>query len=302
MKGLRILVFTIVMVFGFSITSLYAEEGKKVDGKTVHEVPTEKGAALAHTVQPTTSPVSGSASIGVFNKYIFRGYEINSHSFVVQPSVSVSYKGFSAALWSNIDSNVNGTQSVTNANYLSNTGKKDLNETDFTLSYTYVIDKLSLTGGYIYYGTDYTAETDEVFVTIAYDTLLKPTLSAYRDINEYGGTYFNLSIAHSFPVYKEITLDLGASAGYFAGSDQYWKTYEASTGAYTGKKYSAFHDGMLKAGFTIPIAKNVSVQPLVQYWFPLSTSAKKSVSGNSYNPNGKLDETLVTGINLTLSF
>lgn len=300
MKGVRILV--LIMLVMFSASSLYAEEPKKVDGKTVHEVPTEKGAALAHTVQPATSPVSGSASIGVFNRYIFRGYELSNSSFVVQPAISVSYRGFSATLWSNIDSNINGTQSVTNANYLSNTGKKDLNETDFTLSYTYVIDKLSLTGGYVYYGTDYTAETDEVFVTIAYDTLLKPTLSAYRDINEYGGTYFNLSIAHSFPVYKEITLDLGASAGYFAGSDNYWKTYQSSTAAYTGKKYSAFHDGMVKAGFTIPIAKNVSVQPLAQYWFPLSSKAKKSVSGNSYNPNGKLDETLVTGINLTLSF
>lgn len=292
----------LIMLLMFSASSLYAEEPKEVDGKTVHEVPTEKGVTLAHTVQPATSPVSGSASISVFNKYIFRGYEINSHSVVVQPAATVSYKGFSAALWSNIDSNVNGTQSVTNTNYLSNQGKKDLNETDLTLSYTHVIGKLSLTGGYIYYGTDYTAETEEVFVTLAYDTLLKPTLSVYRDINEYGGTYFNLSIAHSFPVYKEITLDLGASAGYFAGSDDYWKTYESSTGSYTGKKYSGFHDGMLKAGFTIPIAKNVSVQPLVQYWFPLSNDAKKSVSGNSYNPNGKLDETLVTGVTLTLSF
>lgn len=300
MRRLRGLV--LIMLLMFSASSLYAEEPKKVDGKTVHEVPTEKGVTLAHTVQPATSPVSGSASIGVFNKYIFRGYEINSHSVVVQPAATVSYKGFSAALWSNIDSNVNGTQSVTNTNYLSNQGKKDLNETDLTLSYTHVIDKLSLTGGYIYYGTDYTAETEEVFVTLTYDTLLKPTLSVYRDINEYGGTYFNLSIAHSFPVYKEITLDLGASAGYFAGSDDYWKTYESSTRAYTGKKYSGLHDGMLKAGFTIPIAKNVSVQPLVQYWFPLSSDAKKSVSGNSYNPNGKLDETLVTGVNLTLSF
>ena len=196
---------------------------------------------------------------------------------------------------------MHGTQSVSNANYLANTGK-NLNETDFTLSYTYAIDKLSLTGGYIYYGTDYTAETEEVFVTIAYDTLLKPTFSVYRDINEYGGTYFNLSIAHSFPVYKEITLDLGASAGYFAGSDDYWKTYNSSTGTYTGEKYEALHDGMLKAGFTIPVAKNISIQPVAQYWFPLSSDAKKSVDGNSFNPNGKLDETLVTGINLTLSF
>jgi len=199
MKGLRVLVLTAALMF--SVGSLYAEEKKE-----------------------ETSPVSGSASVAVLNRYIFRGYEINSHSFVVQPSLSVSYKGFSATLWSKIDSNVNGTQSVTNANYLSNQGKKDLNETDLILSYTCVIDKLSLTGGYIYYGTDYTAETDEVFVTIAYDTLLKPTLSVYRDINEYGGTYFNLSIAHSVPLYKDITLDLGASAGYFAGDDNYWNT------------------------------------------------------------------------------
>ena len=299
MKRLRILV--LVMVVMFSATGLYAEEVKKVDGKEVHEVEA-KGTPLVHTVKPEASPVSGSASIGVFNKYIFRGYELSSHSLVVQPSVSVSYKGFSASLWSNIDSNVNGTQSVTNANYLSNQGKKDLNETDLTLSYTYVMDKLSLTGGYIYYGTDYTAETDEVFVTISYDTLLKPTLSVYRDINEYGGTYFNLSIAHSVPVYKDMTLDLGASAGYFSGSDDYWKTYDASTAAYTGKKYSGFHDGMVKAGLTIPVAKNVSVQPLVPYWFPLSSDAKKSVSGNSFNPNGKLDNNVVTGVNLTLSF
>ena len=104
----------------------------------------KKGATLAHTVKPETSPVSGSATVGVFNRYIFRGYELSNSSFVVQPAISVSYRGFSATLWSNIDSNVNGTQSVTNANYLSNTGKKDINETDFTLSYTHVIDSLAL--------------------------------------------------------------------------------------------------------------------------------------------------------------
>jgi len=300
MKKLKVLVLLAVMMF--SVSGLYAEEPKKVDDKKVHEVEA-KGTPLVHTVTPEASPVSGSASVGIFNKYVFRGYELSSHSFVVQPAISVSYKGFSASLWSNIDSNVNGTQSLTNATYLaSTTGKKDMNETDLTLSYTYVIDKLSLTGGYIYYGTDYTPETEEVFLTVAYDMLLKPTLSVYRDINEYGGTYFNLAISHSLPVYKDITLDLGASAGYFAGSDEYWKTYNSTAAAYTGKKYSAFHDGMLKAGLTIPIAKNVSVQLLVQYWFPLSSDAKKSVSGNSFNPNGKLDDTLVTGVNLTLTF
>jgi hypothetical protein len=110
MKGLKILVLAMVLVVGFLTAGAYAEE-KKVDGKTVHEVPTEKGATLAHTVQPETSPVSGSASIAVLNRYIFRGYEISSHSAVIQPALSVSYKGFSATLWGNIDSDERETQS-----------------------------------------------------------------------------------------------------------------------------------------------------------------------------------------------
>ncbi len=294
MKGLKVLILVIALMFPAS--GLYAEEKKET-----HEVATEKGATLVHTVQPSTSPVSGSASVAVLNRYIFRGYEISSHSVVVQPSLSVSYKGFSATLWSNIDSNERATQSFVP----DKAGHKSFNETDLTLSYTYVVDKLSLTAGYIYYGLKYNTppgDTEELFVSASYDTLLKPTLSIYRDITSYPGTYFNLSLSHSIPVYKDITLDLGASAGYFVGSDDYWKTYERSTGDYTGKKYSAFHDGMVKAGFTIPIAKNLSVQPVAQYWFPLSSKAKKTVDGNSYNHNGKLDDTFVTGINLTFSF
>ncbi|MEW6115398.1 MAG: TorF family putative porin [Nitrospirota bacterium] len=298
MRNIRSLIAVMALVLAILVTGLYAEEVKKVDGKEVHEVGTEKGATLAHTVEPATAPVSGSASVGIFNRYIFRGYELSNKSIVIQPALSVSYKGFSATLWSTIDSDEHATQSFAP----DRPGQKSFNETDLTLSCTYVLGKLSLTGGYIYYGTKYADETEELFVTASYDMLLKPTLSVYRDINEYPGTYINLAIAHSLPVYKEITLDLGASAGYFVGDGSYWKTFESSTGDYTGKKYSAFHDGMVKAGLTIPVAKNISVQPTVQYWFPLSSKAKKTVDGNSYNRNGKLDETFVYGLAATLSF
>ncbi|MEW6601363.1 MAG: hypothetical protein AB1499_10380, partial [Nitrospirota bacterium] len=192
---------------------------------------------------------SGSASVGVFNKYIFRGYELSAGSAVIQPSVGVSYNGFSASFWGNIDSEENPTQ-----NFVPDRAdERSFNETDLTLSYTYEIDKLSLTGGYIYYGTKYATETEELFFTVGYDTLLAPTLTVYRDITEYAGTYVNLAVSHSLPIVKEITLDLGASAGYFAGDNKYWKTYERSTGDYTGDEYRAFHDGMIKAGLTIPI-------------------------------------------------
>ncbi|MBI5409125.1 MAG: hypothetical protein HZA14_07150 [Nitrospirae bacterium] len=289
-KGLTVVVLT-VLTLVFS-TGAFAEQAK---GKETHEVEAQKEVLLVHAEKP---PVSGSVGLGVFNKYVFRGYELSADSMVIQPYASVSYKYFSASFWGNIDSVENPTQSFVP----DKADEKSFNESDLTLSYTFVIDKLSMTAGYIYYGTKYALETEELFLTLSYDTLLKPTLSVYRDITEYPGTYVNLSVAHSLPLIKDITLDLGASAGYFRGVDDYWKTFESSTGDYTGDKYKALHDGMVKAGLTIPVAKNVSVQPVAQYWFPLSSKAKKTVDGSSFNFNGKLDDTLVAGVNMTLSF
>ncbi len=80
------------------------------------------------------------------------------------------------------------------------------------------------------------------------------------------------------------------------------KTYERSTGDYTGKKYNAFHDGKLQVGLTYPIQKNITLQPTIQYWFPLSSKARRTIDGNSYNPNGHLDNTFVAGVNFTLSW
>lgn len=272
MKGFKYLVAVLLVLLSFSVVK--AEEAAKEE------------------------KVTGSVSAGIYSRYIFRGYELSSGSVVIQPSVTLSYKGFSINYWGNIDTKERQTQSFVP----DRPGKKSFNESDLTLSYTYAIDKLSLTGGYIYYGTKYTDETEEVFLSVSYDVISKPTLTIYRDISTYPGTYINLSFSHSLPIYKDMTLDLAASFGYFKGDDNYWRTYESSTGDYTGKKYSAFHDGKLQAGLTIPVAKNITVQPVVQYWFPLSSKAKRVVDGSSYNHNGHLDDTWVAGLGITFSF
>lgn len=249
--------------------------------------------------------VTGSASIGVYSKYIFRGYELSRDSAVIQPSLSMTYRGFTAAFWGNIDTGQHVTQSF---NPGTAEGQKGYNETDITLSYTHSFNKLSLAGGYIYYGTKYANETEEFFLGISYDTYGKPALTVYRDVNAFPGTYINLSLAHSFKLYREMTLDLGASFGYFAGSGNYWNTYETGTGDYTGSKYGGFHDGMVKAGLTIPVTKSVCVQPTLQWWFPLSADAKRTMgrdaAGNkiSYNPNGYLDNNLVGGLTVVFNF
>ena len=263
--------------------------------------------AFSEEVQKTEEArVTGNGTLGVYNQYIFRGYEIGKSGLVIQPSLTASYKGFSASLWGNIDTNQRSTKT---ADFSSESmdHKKGWNETDLTLSYTYPIGKLSLTGGYIYYNTKYAVETEEIFGTIALDVVSKPALSIYRDISNYQSTYLNLSFAHSFSLVKEMTLDLGASFGYFIGSDNYWKTYESSLGTYTGKKYKGFHDGTVKAGLTIPVIKSFTIQPVVQYWFPLSGDAKREYTNgtdikDSYNPNGPVKSNLVYGIGLTYSF
>jgi hypothetical protein len=255
---------------------LHAEEVKSAEPKA-QEVKAPEAPAPA---------VTGSASLGVYNQYIFRGYEIGQSGLVAQPSLTASYKGFSATFWGNMDTNQRSTRSA-DFSAESKAFKKGWNETDLTLSYTYAINKLSLTGGYIYYGTKYADETEELFATIAYDIISKPSL----------------------PVYKEITLDLGASFGYYIGASDYWRTFDTSTGTYTGTMYKGLHDGMVKVGLTIPATKAFSIQPSIQYWFPLSSNAGKEYETvpnmdikDSYNPNGPVKNTLVYGVGFTYSF
>ncbi|MFH1291706.1 MAG: hypothetical protein ABIH87_00710, partial [bacterium] len=38
---------------------------------------------------------TASADIGVFNKYVWRGYELGDDSTIIQPSTTISYKDFS---------------------------------------------------------------------------------------------------------------------------------------------------------------------------------------------------------------
>jgi hypothetical protein len=249
--------------------------------------------------------VTGSASIAFYNRYIFRGYEIGKSGLVIQPSLSASFKGFTATLWGNLDTNERNTTSAVFANE----GRKGWDETDLTLSYTVPIGKLSVTGGYIYYDLKYAEDTEEFFLTFAYDILSKPTFSIYQDVTSYPGTYMNLSFAHSFALPKDISLDLGASFGYFAGRSNYWRTFETSTMDYTGSRYKGLHDGMVKAGLTIPVTKAFSIQPSVQFWFPLSGDAKRTEGTNPvtglkipYNPNGYVENNWVYGANFVYSF
>ncbi|MEO5360900.1 MAG: hypothetical protein H7843_10710 [Nitrospirota bacterium] len=260
----------------------------------------------------TAGPDNATATIAIalLNKYVSRGYVYSTHSMVIQPALTFTYMGFGANIWGNLDTRETATQSTVPEN----PGRAAYNEVDIKLNYTRTWGIFSLTGGYIFYGTKYSKQTQEAYLAGAFDVITKPVFTVYRDFDGFPGTYFNLALSHSFPipVVKDMTLDLSASFGYMLGGSDYWRTYEqyacapddtsCVTGGYTGKKYRAFHDSMLMAGVTIPVVQGFTVQPITMFSFPLSNDAKKKVDGVSYNPSGWVGQHFIYGLNMTYNF
>lgn len=203
---------------------------------------------------------SASADVGVFSKYVWRGYELSDDSIVIQPSITTEYKGFSLNLWGNLDTDVDNRGS---SSYKSS----DLNKTDMTLAYDTSIGNFDLGFGYIYYALE-NDDTEELYISLGASVVpLAPTLTIYRDINQFTGWYLNLGISHSFELPHEITLDLGGSVGYYYSDDKDFVEFNSND------KYRNFHDGLISVGMTIPLDSYITVSPVIAYSFPLGNEA-----------------------------
>lgn len=265
--------------------------------------------AMAEEDKPT-----GELSVSGLTKYIWRGYENTRHSIVVQPSMTVGYKGFSANLWGNLDTEPYSTTGGSNSSTWT--------ETDFTLSYTKAIGIVNAGLGYIYYnlgapnaGAVKPLDSQEIFVTLVLNKLLSPTLTVYKEIDHYHQWYFLLGISHAFEFNKTVSLKLGASASYllsdyadaarynvqpsYGGYPKFNKNYQA-----TNDKFKNFHDGVLTASLPINLAKYVTVSPMVSYVFPLSSDAETEMKarGKKTDLAGNDSSHLFGGLTITLSF
>ena len=178
--------------------------------------------------------------------------------------------------------------------------KTNWNETDLTFSYTHDLGPVKLTGGYIYYALEGADDSQELFLKVAGNMLLSPTLAVYREIANYPGWYFNLGIGHSINLTKEITLDLGAAIGSQISDTDKIVKYN-SNGQPTSDKYNSLHlhDGNFSVGLTIPFGKYFSVKPVLYYSMALSDDAKNRIRGTSLSDK---NDFLYGGITLTASF
>jgi len=228
---------------------------------------TGSGAALY--AEETEMP-SADLGISLLSKYVWRGYELSKDSIVIQPSMTVGYKGFGFNLWGNLDTDQDEE--------LFGTDGGNWNETDMTLSYDGSFGMVGYSLGYIYYALDGADDTQELYAGVGLDTILAPTLTVYRDFDEYEGWYVNLGVSHSFPVTDAISLDIGGHVSYLASDD-------AETLADPDNptsEYSDFHDGRIGVSATIPITELFSVTPELYYSFPLGSDADKIIDDHVY--------------------
>ncbi|MFA5355023.1 MAG: hypothetical protein WC291_12405 [Thermodesulfovibrionales bacterium] len=220
---------------------------------------------------------AGSGSVDVMSNYVWRGLKL-SDSWVIQPSVGITYGSFGANIWVNYDTDID-----------------EVNETDITLSYSRSWDKFTFGAGYIYYALDGFDDTQEVYLSAAYDTILSPKLTLYYDFDEGDGAFIVASIGHTIDLSgmsKGAALSLGASAGFniensIMGVDA------------NGEDFTNFYNGELSAALTIPVTDNFSITPKLAYSFPLTDDAKDAIRAISYDNDSSI---FYGGINLTLSF
>ena len=196
-------------------------------------------------------------STSVLSKYVWRGFAFSEDSIVIQPSMTVAYKGLSVNLWGNLDTDQQ------------NDDTNNWNETDLTISYNKSFGKLGATVGYIYYALDSVDDSQEVFLSLSYDTLLSPTLSVYREFAHYPHWYITADISHSFPVTKDISLDLGGLISYQISDDA--SAYP--DGKDTDDEFSGLHHAELSASLSIPVNNYITVSPQIAYTFPLGSDA-----------------------------
>jgi len=245
------------------------------------------GAAAVAALADENEKPSADLAVGLYSKYVWRGFELSKDSMVIQPSLTVSYKGLGLNLWGNLDTDQTlDLYSENGANW---------NETDMTASYDGSYDMIDYSLGYIYYGLEGANDAQEVYGSISIDTLLSPTLTIYREFSKYPGWYTTLGVSHSFSLSNDISLDLGAQASYMSADD-------ANTLAdpdNPNDSYSDFHDGLISAAVSVPLTQYITVTPELYYSFALSSNASDIMKDDS--ANGKDDNFLYGGISLDFS-
>lgn len=178
------------------------------------------------------------------SKYVWRGQNLVD-DWVWQPGISVSYGGFTAGIW--------GDLNLTDENNQSG----EFDEYDFYAEYGIdLAEGIALSVGYIDYKFPSGGNTQEVYAGIRFAAFLNPSVTVYYDFEDINGTYVTAGIGHSIEKIADLTesipvgLDLSLSIGW--GDSNYNEGYWADSIG-NAIDSSGLNDLTLKIGFPMSI-------------------------------------------------
>lgn len=211
--------------------------------------------------------VEGSASLGVFDKYLWRGIDLSDSTAVAQGAAEISTSGFTLGVWGNAQLEDDGAYQG-----------GAINEVDITLDYTHdVTDLLSVSVGNITYVLEDLSDTNEAYLGVTANTLLSPTLTAYWDWDqaEETGLFYTAAVSHSIEPCDWAAINLGALVSYNDQSDYSIYYYDATADA--DKSYSDWHNYELSASVDIKVTDGLTITPSLLYSSPISAEAKQGI-------------------------
>lgn len=250
--------------------------------------------ALVVFAAPATAAieVEGDVYAGIYDKYMWRGFNLSNSQPVLQMGTDVSFKGFTVSYWTNTQlSSGNGFVDI-DGDTTNVLNSDEVTETDIVLDYTFdVNDLLSVSVGDIYYNFSVPGNTHEFYLGLALDTILAPSFTIYYDWDaaknaaadggDLTGLFYTLAVSHDFELAEKIGLSLGASLNYNDESP------------FVGE-YSEMHTYELSAGVSYALTDQISVDASAIMSDPISDEAELALGNDDIETTG--------GVSITLAF
>lgn len=217
--------------------------------------------------------VSGDVYAGVSDKYLWRGFDLSGSEAVAQGGMDISAGNFTFSYWNNLQLGTDEGEGFQSG---------ESTETDIIIDYsTDLSDMVSISVGNIFYNLEGLDDTNELYVSLALNTILSPAFTVYYDWDaaDEAGLFYTLAVGHDIALTEALSLSLGALASYNQSSD------------YAVGDYDEFHDYELSAALDFAVTEAISVGASFIFSEGLSDEARDAI-----------DSEMATAMSVAFSF
>ena len=240
---------------------------------------------IAFPVYANSAENEGNAGVDILSNYVWRGIKLSDDNGVLEPSVGITSGSFSVNLWANYDLDT-----------------KEANETDLTLSYARESGAYSYEAGYIYYAIDgEDNDTQELYLSLTYDTLLSPTVTLYYDIDAGDGAFLTASASHSIPLNVGNNLELEFGASISANIDNDVMSIDTN-GDGKVDSFTDLYNGEVSASVSIPLNNGITITPKAAYTTALSNDAEDAIKGLGVSSSDRVSSIFYAGVGASINF